>query len=220
MPLLPYCRRSTDKQEGSIEAQEKTIREFIGTQGWMEPDRFYSDSGLSRDSNPLDRPGFVELLDVARRGDTIVVARWDRLGEIKWANLLLSELTRRGIKVVSVNGDSRDTPEAELFRNIQLSFSAYELSRIRTKTKAALQAKKERGEKFCKRLYGFKAVDGRFESDPEELEVAQEILFEVRRGTAFNQIAKELNERCVPSPGGGVWRHSTIKRISERMQVQ
>ncbi|MCE5324867.1 MAG: recombinase family protein [Planctomycetaceae bacterium] len=71
-----YIRRSTDKQDLSLEQQEAKLREYALSQGW-EMVEVFADDAVS--GSEMDRPGLKRLLDYAERVcDVGAVVAWDR----------------------------------------------------------------------------------------------------------------------------------------------
>ncbi len=68
--LVGYARCSTDSQD--LTAQRDTLTSF-----GVAPDRIYVDHGLTGTNR--DRPGLREALAACHEGDTLVVAKLDRL---------------------------------------------------------------------------------------------------------------------------------------------
>jgi len=87
---LGYARESTAKQD--LERQIDAL-----TAVGIAPERIYLDNKFGA---AVDRPGLRAVLDIARRGDVIVVHTLDRLGRTVRDTLnLIHELTERGVGV-------------------------------------------------------------------------------------------------------------------------
>jgi len=222
MAIYGYLRVSSEKQAESgagIDAQRQDVKNFTGTHGLGDLVGCFEDRAYGRESSPWDRPGLSALLSAVQRGDTVVVAKWDRIGGVVEIAMLERELTRRGVKLCSVAGACDDSPEGRFMRDILASVSGFELRMIRSRTKAALKAKREKGEAYCRRKYGFRSVEGRFIADAEEQAILKEIAETVARGVSLNAVAQDLNQRGIRSPNGGRWAHSTVKRVAERFRA-
>lgn len=90
---LGYCRGST--QEQSLLPQEDAYRE-------AGCERIFSDVASGAKAS---RPALDEMLEYARKGDTVVVWKLDRFGR-SLKNLVerLEELDQRGIRFESLKG--------------------------------------------------------------------------------------------------------------------
>ena len=97
----------------------------------------------------INRPGLIQLKDILRKGDTLVVWRLDRLGRslkdlISWIN----ELNEMGVEFKSLQ-ESIDTSSAtgRLIFHIFGALSEFERNLIRERTMAGLEAARARGRK-------------------------------------------------------------------------
>lgn len=134
--VLGYARVSTEKQ--NLDRQLDTLN----AEG---VDRIFTDK-MSGKRN--DRPGFAELLDYARAGDTIVVASLDRLGRsLSGIIATVAELKERGIHLRSIK-ESIDTSTAvgQMLLGIFGSLAEYEHSLIAERAEEAREAARKRGK--------------------------------------------------------------------------
>lgn len=108
----------------------------------------FEDQGVS--GAKAERPGLTKCLDSLREGDTLVVAKLDRLGR-SLGNLvqLFQELAEQGIGVrvldnpmLSTDGNSA---QAKLLLGIFGSLAEYERDLLRERTNVGLQAARVRG---------------------------------------------------------------------------
>lgn len=94
-----------------------------------------------------DRPGLAEALAFARKGDTLVVWRLDRLGRsLRHLILTVEEMQGRGIALKSLQ-DNIDTATAagELQFHMIAALAQFERSLIQERTNAGLAAARARG---------------------------------------------------------------------------
>ncbi|MGY0781935.1 recombinase family protein [Azospirillum argentinense] len=133
--LIGYARVSTEDQ--STEAQFLELKRFGCTEIVRE-----SASGADR-----ERPQLKAVLARVRRGDTLVVARIDRLAR-SLAHLLeiIETLERKGVAFKSL-GDPIDTgsPQGKFTLQILGAVAEFERSLIRERTKAGVRAAKALG---------------------------------------------------------------------------
>ncbi len=134
---MGYCRVSTDDQ--NLDLQKDALKK-AGCEKLFE-DRI---SGAKS-----SRPGLNELLGFARKGDTIVVWRLDRLGRsMKDLIALVSMLEEKGIELASLT-ESIDTSTSagKLFFHIFGAIAEFEKNLIIDRTRAGLAAARARGRK-------------------------------------------------------------------------
>lgn len=95
------------------------------------------------------RPELERALKDARRGDTFVVWKLDRMGRsILDLITKLAELERRGIAFKSLTeGIDTSTPGGRLIMHVMASLAQFERDLIVERTRAGIRAKKERGER-------------------------------------------------------------------------
>ena len=109
--LIGYTRVSTNEQD--LTAQQNAL-ERLG----VKPGLIYTDHGLTG-TNPA-RPGLREALAACRSGDTLVVAKLDRLvRSLRDAKDIIDELTAKEVKL-SIGGAVHDPndPVGRLFFNV------------------------------------------------------------------------------------------------------
>ena len=98
------------------------------------------------------------------------------------------------------------------------AFAEYERLIIKARTKAALAAKRARGERTGQVPYGERlAGDGRtLEPDATEAAAVGLVRELKAAGMSLRAIARELNRRGVPTKSGRPWRHTTIRDLLGR----
>ena len=152
--IIGYARVSTDDQ--NLDAQTDALKA-------AGAERIFADkiSGSKR-----DRPELDAMLDQLRRGDVVVVTKYDRLARSLRDLLDLVEVIKeRGVGFRSLAEDiDTTTPAGRLIFHVFASIAQFERERIAERTKEGLQAAKARGR-----------VGGR----PPALTAAQKV--EVRR---------------------------------------
>jgi DNA invertase Pin-like site-specific DNA recombinase len=97
----------------------------------------------------FERPEFVKMLDMARRGDVIVVWRLDRLGRsLKELVEIVGKLGERGIELRSLK-ESIDTTTStgKLMFHIVAAMAEFERDVISERTQAGLDAARARGRR-------------------------------------------------------------------------
>lgn len=212
-----YARCSTAEQATSalgLEAQKATIATEAMRLG-AELVAVHVDAGFSG-SLPIDeRPGLLEAVHELRRGDVLLVAKRDRLGRDVVAVALVERLVaRKGARIVSAAGEGteNDDPTSLLMRRLLDSFAEYERLLIGARTKAALKAKRRRGERAGATPYGYSlATDGKsLIPEPREQAILAWILEHRAQGIPLRALAAQLNEQGVPARRGGRWSHSSI----------
>jgi site-specific DNA recombinase len=219
-----YLRVSTDEQAESglgLEAQLAACKAMAARMDW-EIVVVLEDAmsgGLPLEKRTILMDALAEL----GKGDVLLVAKRDRLsrGDMMTTAMIEAAVQRAGARVVSAAGEGTesDDPASVLMRRIIDAFGEYERLLIKARTRAALKAKKARGERYGQVPYGHRlAGDGtRLEPDPAEA-AAVALILELRAARmTLRAIAGELDRRAVPTKSGRPWRHSTVHDVLRRI---
>jgi DNA invertase Pin-like site-specific DNA recombinase len=222
-----YVRVSTDQQAESglgLEAQEAALS---GAASRLRLDlvKVFVDAGTSGKLAIEDRPVLLDAVATLKRGDVLLVAKRDRLGRDVIAVAMIERLvTKRGARVVSAAGEGTETddPAALLMRRLIDSFAEYERALIAARTRAALAAKRRRGERVSGQLpFGYTlAADGRT-LDPHDGE--QRTLARIRAlrtsGRSMQAIADALNADGVRTRAGSIWRFEYVRGLLRQRPI-
>jgi putative DNA-invertase from lambdoid prophage Rac len=228
--ILGYCRVSTTDQASddrtSLAEQERVIRGLAMMRGASSRDiAIFSDPGVSGSTPLHERVGGAEMLAAARKGDTIVACKLDRMFRSASDALATAEqLKSKGIDLVLVNmGNDPVTANgtAKLFFSMLAAFAEFERTTIVERITGGLKAKKANGG-FCggEPPYGFRKV-GKGRSStivPEfkEQEVIALIHELAKTETSHHRIAKQLYARHIYARNRGKWQHNQVGRILKR----
>lgn len=216
-----YLRVSTDGQAESglgLDAQRSAINAAAARHGLVLADTF-TDAGLSGALELEDRPGLFAAVNALKRGDVLLVAKRDRLGRDVVAVAMLERLvTRKGARILSAAGEGTEGTDAAslLQRRILDAFSEYERLIIGQRTKAALRAKREKGERAGNVPFGYQlGADGQtLDINGDEQRVIG-LLRELRTaGYTLRQIADELNAQGFTTRRGTAWRHQYVAALA------
>ncbi len=224
--IIAYLRVSTQEQAVSglgIEAQLEAIRTKVG-----EPNIVIRDEGFS--GGTLDRPGIVKLLEIVGKGDTLILAKLDRLSraDAYAAAWLEREIVgKRKAKIISVAGEGTgdNSPQSILIKEIMRSFASFELALIKERTsnsvKIKMARKKQAGEKTGGRIpfgYSVAEVEGvkMLVDNPTE-QAAIKIMVAMRAaGSTLQSIADHLQTNGILPRDKGRWAPTVIRTIINR----
>jgi DNA invertase Pin-like site-specific DNA recombinase len=217
-----YTRVSTDEQAASglgLAGQMAACETFAAKAGHTIAG-VYTDAGVSGAAGIEDRPGLMAAVAGLRRGDALVIAKRCRLGRDQMAILMIEKaVSRKGAVILSSDGiGNADDPASQFMKNVIDAASVYERGLIRSRTKAALHAKRRAGELAGEVPFGWQAAE-----DGKLIEVADEqailrIIGELRQaGVSLRKIAAILTEAGHRTKKGGtIWSHTSIKSILDR----
>jgi DNA invertase Pin-like site-specific DNA recombinase len=207
-----YYRVSTQRQGQSglgLEAQHEAVKRYIATRAGIVVAEFTETESGKKANN---RPELMRALDLCRKQKvTLAIAKLDRLAR----NVhFISGLLETGVDFVAVDQPMKD----RFMLHVQAAFAEEEARRISVRTKEALAAAKKRGV-----VLGITGAVRARRLQREAILRAKAlapVLAEIHAAgfTRVRQIRDELNQRGVPSPGGGRWHLPTTHRTLLRLR--
>ena len=225
--VVIYARVSTEEQANSglsLGAQIDKLRAYCRL---YELDVVEAIEDAGESGKTLRRPGLQQVLDLLDEGKAtgLVVTKLDRLTRSvsDWQTLIDGYFSERsGMTLFSVS-DSIDTRTAggRLVLNVLLSVAQWEREAIAERTRDALHAKINRGERVGSVRYGYQVdQDGRtLVLDEGEEMVVRMILSMANRKISLRRIASELDRRGIMTKKGmGKWTHTAVRRIIKRYE--
>jgi len=237
MQAVAYLRVSTDEQVESragLDAQLHAITQHCRRAGLQLVGTF-TDEGISGAADLDKRPGLLDAVNAITRGAVLVVAKRDRLARDVVACAVVERMVaKRGGRVVSAAGEGTDNDDATsvLMRRIVDAFSEHERLVIAARTRAALQAKRRRGERAGKLPLGYTLAPADTATTlsrsgkpvqlvpvQEQLAVVERIRREHAAGLSMRTIAQRLTDDGIPTATGAArWCHSTVQRVVQRFK--
>lgn len=214
-----YCRLSVDDANNSakaknyipadesvsIENQREMLSKFVMLNGWVEA-KTYVDDGFS--GGNFQRPGFLEMLDDARKGtiNLILVKDLSRLGrdyvEVgRYTDIVFPSLGCRFVSVLDCLDSEGDNTDMLHFRSLM---NDYHLRDLSSKIKSVLYSKKVSGQYVSAYTpYGYRKSDEdkhKLVIDEYAASIVQRIYSMRLDGAAYGQIAATLNRDKIPPP--------------------
>jgi len=223
MKFTAYYRVSTNKQGQSglgLEAQKESVRRYVTGKGEAVPPPFIEvESGKNN-----DRPVLKQAIAHCKaNGTTLLIAKIDRLSRnAAFILMLKDELESAGVKFVAC-----DMPEANTLTIGMLAVIAQaEREAISKRTKAALKAKKDRGEQLGTpenltpaAMAKGHATIAKMARQDKSVRHAYHFIAPLRdKGLSFAKIAAELNAEGYTTRKGGQFYAAQVKRIYDRLK--
>lgn len=220
--LIVYFRVSTDKQEKSglgLDAQKTAVKAYAARTGASVLARYTeTESGKNN-----DRPQLAKALAHARRSRaTLVVAKLDRLAR----NLAFLDALQRS-KATFIALDCEHANKAML--QMMMVMAEWEADQVSARTKAALQARRERGGKLgaenrrCRNLTDDFAAIGRIAGAEANKALADDAyadilpdMVEWRTSHSLQAIADRLNGEGHTTRTGKQWTPGTVANVLRR----
>ena len=193
---VAYIRVSTEEQHLGPEAQLAAIETWAARQN-ITLVAIHRDIGVSGATPLGDCAGLMAALeDLGVHGaGLLVVAKRDRLArDVMKSAMAEARAESLGARIVSAAGEGDGTdPAARLMRTIIDAFAEYERLIIGARTKAALGAKKAKGERVGGIPYGFSDVDGSLVPNAEERAVILEAKYLSSQGMSLRGICAKFD---------------------------
>lgn len=222
MKLIGYCRVSTEnqKEEGTIEIQKSALSEYARINGYELVETF-CDEGVS--GGLEDRPALSDLfsyLEGHPEIDSVLIYKLDRLArDLYIQEHLIKKLESFDKKLLSIkepNLESGD-PMRKAFRQFMGIVAELEKAFITMRLSGGRANKARKGgHAGGSTALGYKAEDKELKIDPEQAQTVKTI-FKMKRHQrkSLGEIARDLNERMIPTARGGKWYPGTVKYILE-----
>ncbi len=216
---VAYVRVSTQEQalEGvSLAAQEERIKAYCSLAG-LSLTEIVKEEGVSASIPLADRPGGQTVLESVKkkRVQHIVALKLDRLFRDAIDALTMTrdcDKTGISLHLIDMGGQALNTSSAmgRFFLSMMASFAELERNLIGERTATAMQHKKAMRQVYSPTPYGFERVGNDLRINDEEIAIILQVKVWREDGWSLGKIAKELNQRGVPTKQGKRWYASTI----------
>ncbi len=216
---IAYLRVSTDDQSNGLDVQRAEVERWAAARG-VEVAAWFVDQGVSGTA-PLDkRPQLMAALDALAKGDVLVIQKRDRLArDVTNAVLIEREIGKAKAKLACAHGGDGDDPAAALLRNVLDAVAQFEVEMIKARTKAALAAKKARGEVVGEVPFGFRRDGAMLVEDESESSVVVTVRTLRAEGASLRGIVKKLNDLGLKSRAGKPFALTQVANIVKREEV-
>ena len=216
MKVVALLRVSTEDQTNGLDVQRADISAWAEKRGAVVV-AWHEERGVSG-KLPIDkRTGLLAAInDVETLGAKALVAqKRDRISRDTLVSLLAErELSRCGASIATVVGDVEGTgPEAVFMRRILDAVAELERAMIAARTRAALAAKKSRGEQVGSVPLGKRESNGTLVDDPHEQACIAVAKSAASSGAGLREICRRLDEAGMRPRSGGKWHPNQIKRM-------
>ena len=237
---ISYIRVSTEKQAKSgagLDAQQAAIEKYAAANGFTII-ASHIDAGISGAAPIEQRTGLVAAVASITKGTVLLIAKRDRLGRDQLTTLGIERaIQKKGGSIVSADGIANGTAAADQFmRSILDAAAAFELSLIKARTLAAVDAKRKKGQRIGEVPFGYEVgTNGLLVEVPAEQLVIAKIMDCRASGLSLRAIASILDAANVPTkkgkgtkctkpnaqgkvraPRSGLWSHRIVRLIIAR----
>jgi len=215
---IGYIRASKEEQRLSPEAQRASIEAWAAREG-IHVAAWHVDAGVCSVTPIEGRPALCAALASLREhgAGILAVAKRDRVArDVVLAALVERATTAAGAHLVSAAGEGNgDTPADQFMRVVVDGASQYERGLIRARTKAALAAKRARGERAGSVPLGYRLGANGKTLEPDERE--QVVIARARElrasGLSTRAIVRALAADGATSRSGRAFGQTQVVRM-------
>jgi len=216
MRVIAYYRVSTDMQIDSgagLSAQEDICKAWCAKNNTTIAES-YVEKAISG-AAPLDRrPALSKAICALGKGDVLLVARLDRLSRDIYGGIVIDEaVAHQKARVVSAAGEGTegDDPASKMIRDIIRVVAGFERSITQFRIKAALAAKKARGERVGAIPFGFQlGPNKKLIPHPDESKVVEKMVAYRVQGLSLKDVAKKITEEGFYNRKSPRWTYDSI----------
>ena len=217
MKYVIYYRVSTDKQDKSglgLEAQQKQVNDYLQS----KPDAVVIAEYVEIDSGK--KVNRIELnkavVDAKKNKAVLLVAKLDRVA--RNVKLFLDLLDQVRIEFTDLPALSNGTSDSRLVLTQLAAFAEWEAAKISERTKAALAAKKARGESMgIMGRENIKATNGKRKEQADDFaKQLAGMLIPLAATMSQRRLVDYLNQHGVKSPTGKEWRLNSLQNVLNR----
>lgn len=213
---VAYARFSSENQrDESIDAQMRAINKFAEDQE-IEIIKTYEDRAFSATTD--DRPGFLKMIDEScvLPIDYVIVHKSDRFARNRYDSAIYKrQLSKNGIRVLSVLENFGDGPEAIMFESIIEGYNEFYSANL---SREVAKGMKENAYS-CKYNGGGVPLgyivdeNQNFVIDKETKEAVEIIFNDYAKGHKIVDICQKLNEKGYRTQSGKKFARTSLNRI-------
>ena len=216
MKYVIYYRVSTDKQGRSglgLEAQQQ-VKTYLQSKPDAEIVSEYVEVDSGKKVNRIELNKAV--VDAKKNKAVLLVAKLDRVA--RNVKLFLDLLDQVRIEFTDLPALSNGTSDSRLVLTQLAAFAEWEAAKISERTKAALAAKKARGEPMgIMGKENIKATNGKRKEQADDFaKQLAGMLIPLAATMSQRRLVDYLNQHGVKSPTGKEWRLNSLQNVLNR----
>ncbi len=163
------------------------------------------------------RPEFQRLLEDCKQGkiDMIITKSISRFARNTLTVLeTIRELRKLGIDVYFEKENIHSlSEEGELMLTLLSSFAQEESLSVSENCKWRIRDKFKQGISTNFKMLGYELKNNQITVIPKEAKVVKMIFQDYLNGMGINAIVRKLQDKGIPTKGGGTWHESTVRKI-------
>ena len=214
--VIAYYRVSTSMQIDSgagLAAQEDICKQWAAQNG-LQIDLVFIEKAISG-AAPLDkRPALFNAIYTLEEGDILLVSRLDRLSRDLYGGIIIDELVAKKkafVRSAAGEGTDGDDPGSQMMKSMFRVVAGFERNITQFRIKAALAAKKARGERVGKIPFGYELGENRkLRPSPKEVPIVEKMIEYRKQGMSLRQVSEALNSQGIFNRNGNKWNHASM----------
>ena len=225
MKIIAYYRVSTSMQIDSgagLYAQQDICNAWAKKEG-KEISQSFTEKAISGAASIDKRPALFNAIYALEEGDILLVSRLDRLSRDLYGGILIDQLVeKKKARVVSAAGEGTENedPANQMMKNMFRVVAGFERGITQFRIKAALAAKKARGERVGPIPFGWEKAEGRkLKPKSDEMIVVEKMIELRKQELSMKQIATELNKIGMRNKNGNIWNHNSVFNCLKHMPI-
>ena len=220
MKYVIYYRVSTDKQGQSglgLEAQQQQVKTYLQSKPDAEVVAEYVEVDSGKKVNRIELNKAVA--DAKKNKAVLLVAKLDRVA--RNVKLFLDLLDQVKIEFTDLPALSNGSSDSRLVLTQLAAFAEWEAAKISERTKAALAAKKARGEPMgVMGKENIKATNGKRKEQADDFAKSlAAMLLPLENTMSQRKLVDYLNLHGVNSPTGKAWRLNSLQNVLKRAKT-
>lgn len=218
--VLIYTRLSTVDLNEATDRQEAACRAYAEARGWVVLD-VLTDTAASAYDPRAKRPAFEALFGEAERRTCsgVLVWKFDRLVRrpADFERLWLTAEKSNVFLASVMEPIDTSTPLGVALLRILVALAGLESATTGARVSAVKRRSAERGDHPPVKAYGL--TEDWSGEVPEEAAVIREAAARVLNGERIASIARDIQRRGIPAPGGGAFTNATLGRILQNHRL-
>ena len=214
MQIATYKRASTDKQENSVDSQDKILKSYADMHQ-MNIIHEYVDDGISGRAAEK-RPAFMQMIEDSAKGDFDAVLVYDSsrfARNLEESIVYKSVLKKNGVALLSATEPALDDDSALLTDAMLGALNEMYSRKLSKAVKRGMVHAAQKGRHQTPPPYGYQKLDGKLVIDQAEAATVRLIFEKFIERPSWHGVAAEINGIGIRKRKAHGWYSRDIKRM-------